>query len=164
LQKRNYTYYQRITQTIPKDIFRGKVVIVGIGNTLRGDDGLGPALIERLKGNIGAVCLDVGNAPENYAGKIVKEKPDTILIIDALHLGKRPGEYEILVKGDISRRGLTTHDISPTMFLEYLEQETGADILVLGIQPGRLKMGDGLSEPVKQALRQIEERLIECMS
>jgi hydrogenase 3 maturation protease len=163
-----------VTQTIPQNIFRGKVVIVGIGNILRGDDGLGPALIERLsqllhagarlKGNAGAVCLDVGNAPENYAGKIVKEKPDTILIIDALHLAKRPGEYEILVKGDISRCGLTTHDISPTMFLEYLEQETGADILVLGIQPENLKMGDGLSEPVKQALRQIEERLIECMS
>ena len=91
-----------------KNIFKGKVVILGIGNILRGDDGLGPVLIERLtlrlqksanlKGNIELVCFDAGTTPENYAGKIIKEKPGTILIVDALHLGKNPGDYEILKK------------------------------------------------------------------
>ena len=147
-----------------KEILKGKVVIVGIGNTLRGDDGLGPALIARLRGKVKAVCLDAGSAPENYAGKIVKEKPNAILIVDALHLDKRPGEYEILKKDDIARCGFTTHDISPNMFIEYLKEETGADIMILGIQPGNLKMGNELSEPVKQTLDKIGEELIECMS
>ena len=39
---------------------KGKVVIVGIGNLLRGDDGFGPALIERLSGNVEARCIDAG--------------------------------------------------------------------------------------------------------
>ena len=109
-----------------KDILKGKVVIVGIGNTLRADDGFGPELIARLKGKVKASCIDAGSAPENYTGKIVKERPDTILIADALDLGKQPGEFAILKKDELLHCGLSTHDISPQMFIEYLKQQTGA--------------------------------------
>ena len=34
-----------------KDILKGKIVILGIGNMLRGDDGFGPALVGALEGN-----------------------------------------------------------------------------------------------------------------
>lgn len=138
-----------------KDILKGKVVIVGIGNIMRGDDGFGPALIERLMGNIEAICIDAGSAPENYAGKITKEEPDTILIIDTVHLGKRAGEYEILEKEDIIKSGFTTHDISPNMFIEYLEKETGADIYMLGVQPQNVSFGEEMSDSVKKTLEEV---------
>ena len=157
-----------------KNILKGKVIIVGIGNILRGDDGLGPVFIERLilrlqegaklKGKMELVCFDAGTTPENYAGKIIKEKPGTILIVDALHLGKNPGDYEILKKEDIAKCGLTTHDLSPNMFIDYLEKETKANIYMLGVQPEAIKMNTGLSEPVIQALNKIEEGLLECIS
>ena len=157
-----------------KNILKGKVIIVGIGNILRGDDGLGSVFIERLtsrlrggiklKGKMEFVCFDAGTTPENYAGKIIKEKPDTILIVDALHLGKNPGDYEILKKEDIAKCGLTTHDLSPNMFIDYLEKETKANIYMLGVQPEAIKMNTGLSEPVIQALNKIEEGLLECIS
>ena len=88
-----------------EDVFKGKVVIVGIGNTMKGDDGFGPALVERLSPKVKAVCIDAGSAPENYTGKIVKEKPDTILIVDALHLGlaNAKGRTALLSAG--SRKG-----------------------------------------------------------
>ena len=70
---------------------RGKTVIVGIGNSLRGDDGFGPALVQRLQGRVRPVCIDAGVAPENYLGRIVKEQPDTVLLVDAAHLGLEPG-------------------------------------------------------------------------
>ena len=38
-------------KSVLKEIFKGKIVIVGVGNTLRGDDGFGPMLIEKLKKN-----------------------------------------------------------------------------------------------------------------
>lgn len=131
---------------------------------MRGDDGVGPVLIEELREHLSVVCLNVGTTPENYAGKIVKENPGIVLIIDALHLGKKPGEYEVLKKGDVLNWGFTTHDISPSRFIEYLEESTKADILVLGIQPGNLRFGEGLSEPVKQTITQIKSWLIECLS
>ena len=130
---------------------------MGIGNTLRGDDGFGPALIERLKGKIKATCLDAGNAPENFTGKIVREKPDTILIVDALHLGLSPGEYGILKKDEILNCGLTTHDISPKMFIEYLENETSADIYILGVQPKSLSFGEEMSDSVKKTVEELTE-------
>jgi len=40
-------------KNIFKNILKGKVVILGIGNTLRRDDGFGPALIERLSAEAG---------------------------------------------------------------------------------------------------------------
>ena len=147
--------------SIFKNIFKGKVVIVGIGNILRGDDGFGPALIGRLKGKVKAVCLDAGSAPENYTGKIVKEKPDTILIVDALHLGLSPGDYEILKKDEIAKSGLSTHDISPNMFIEYLEDQTKADIYMLGVQPKNLSFGEEMSDSLKNTLVEITDLIKE---
>ena len=37
---------------------KGNVLLIGIGNTLRGDDGAGPALIERLEGRVKALLMD----------------------------------------------------------------------------------------------------------
>lgn len=138
-----------------KDILKGKVVIIGIGNTLRGDDGFGPALVEKLTGKITAVCLDVGSAPENYTGKIVKECPDTILLVDALHLGLAPGKYEILKKDQILKSGFSTHDVSPHMFIDYLESKTSASIYMLGVQPKNLSTDLEMSASVKAALEEI---------
>lgn len=145
-----------------EDILKGKVVIVGIGNTLRGDDGCGPALIERLQGKINAVCIDAGTAPENYTGKIIKEKPETILIVDAVHLGLTPGKYDILKGRDILKSGFTTHDMSPNMFIDYLSKETGAQVYMLGVQPKAVSFGDNMSRNMEEALKEIEKLIKEA--
>ena len=143
------------------DIIKGRTVIVGVGNVLRGDDAFGPALIEQIKDNINAVCIDAGSAPENYLGKIIKEKPDNVLIVDAAHIDLTPGEYMLLKKDEIIRSGFTTHDLSPVMFIEYLEKETGADIYMLGIQPEKIDFGEKMSKKVKDTLEEIKDQFIQ---
>jgi len=140
-----------------KNILKKKCVIVGVGNPLKGDDGIGPALVERLQGRIEGTCINSESAPENYTGKIKRENPDTILIVDAVHLGRSPGEYEILEKDDLLTGGLTTHALSPAMFIEYLENETKANIYLLGIQPESLKFGEPLSEKLEKTLALLTE-------
>lgn len=147
-------------KNILREIFKAKAVIVGIGNSLRGDDGFGPALIKRLQGRIPAVCIDAGSAPENYVGKIARENPQAILIVDALHLGLTPGKYMILKKEDIVKSGLSTHDISPHMLIDYLEKQTNAHIYVLGVQPKDISFGAEMSEEMNRALQEIAQ----CMS
>ncbi|MFH1776973.1 MAG: hydrogenase 3 maturation endopeptidase HyCI [Candidatus Omnitrophota bacterium] len=147
-----------------EDILKGKIVIVGVGNTLRGDDGFGPMLIDRLKFNTRLVCINAGSAPENYTGKIIKENPDTILIIDAVHLGLRPGEYDVLRPDEIIKSGFTTHDISPRMFIEFLQKETKADIYLLGVQPGNISFGAEISVEVKRTLEKIKALLSKVVS
>lgn len=136
---------------------------MGIGNTLRGDDGFGPALVKRLKGRVRSVCIDAGNTPENFTGEIVKEDPEVILLVDALHLGLSPGEYEILRKEDIAKSGLSTHDSSPDMLIEYLQNRTQADVYILGVQPESVSFGKEMSGKVKDTLDEITE-LIQCMN
>jgi hydrogenase 3 maturation protease len=145
-------------------ILKGKVVFLGVGNILRSDDGFGPALIEKLKGNTEAICIDAGTAPENYAGKIIKEKPDTIVIFDAAHLDLAPGEFDILKKDEIVRSGFTTHDQSPSMFIEYLENETEADIYMLAVQPENVSFGEEMSDSVQKAIEEIALLLKEKQS
>jgi hydrogenase 3 maturation protease len=145
-------------------ILRGKMVIVGIGNPLRGDDGFGPALIERLQNKVSFLCIDAGTAPENYVGLLVKEKPDTILLIDVADLSLEPGQYRILQPEDILKCGFTTHDMSSRMLMEFLEDQTNASILMLGVQPQQVSLGEAMSECVIETLNEIEMLIQEAGS
>jgi len=138
-------------------ILKGKTVILGIGNVMKGDDGFGPALVKNLESATGVVCIDAGPTPENYVGPIAKHKPDTVLIVDAMHLGKNAGHYEILRSEDVMKCGFTTHDSSPSMFLEYLKSRTQAEIYFLGVQPEKVSLGDEMSESVTKAINEITD-------
>ena len=52
-----------------RSIIQGKTVFFGIGSTLRGDDGFGPVLVQKLQGKINAVCINAENAPEKFIKK-----------------------------------------------------------------------------------------------
>lgn len=157
-----FSIFSTMTRTL-HDILKDKVVILGIGNPLKGDDGFGPALVERLQGKITAVCLDAGTAPESYAGKIVKADPDTVLLVDAVHLDRAPGTWEILEKAEILKSGFTTHDISPRMFMDYLDNQIRADIYMLGVQPQTLALGGEMSEEVHKTLESLEKIILEVL-
>ena len=145
-------------------IFRGKTVIVGIGNSLRGDDGFGPALIEQLQGKVGCICIDAGSAPEKFLGVIVKEEPNTILFVDAADVGVEPGQYRILQPADILKCGLTTHDMSTRMLIEFLQSQTKANILMLGVQPQHLSIGEAMSPCLTETLDEIGMLIQEAAS
>lgn len=144
-----------------KDILKGKVVIVGIGNVLKGDDAFGVMLVDRLAGKVPAALINAGVSPENYTGKIAKENPDCILLVDAADLGKKPGEWEILKRDEILKSGFTTHDMSPAMFIDYMKERTGAEMYLLGVQPKNISLGDEMSDVVKKALEEISELIEE---
>ena len=146
-----------------KDILKGKVAIVGIGNVMKGDDGFGPALIEELRTKVNAPCIDAGSAPENYVGVIAGESPDTVLLLDAADLGKDPGQYDILEEDEILKSGFTTHDLSAGMFMEYLKKRTGANIYLLGIQPENVSFGNEISGKIKAALPKVAQIIKEAL-
>ncbi len=130
----------------------GKVVYMGIGNILRGDDGIGPELVARLSEK-GLCTVDAGTAPENYIRPVARFEPDTIVIVDAVHLDREPGSVELLDRSEIlENTGFTTHTLSPVLVMERLEDETGARVVMLAIQPGTLEFGASLSPEVDRLL------------
>ncbi|MDD5655268.1 MAG: hydrogenase 3 maturation endopeptidase HyCI [Candidatus Omnitrophica bacterium] len=140
-----------------KERLRGKVVIMGMGNIMRSDDGAGSILAGRIKDKVRFIVWDVEVSPENYLGKVVKEAPDTVLLIDAADFGGKPGEFSLLEAGDIqSVNVFSTHNSSISLVINYLQSEIKADIIVLIIQPKLLAFGDELSQEVSQTLAKLE--------
>ena len=142
-------------------IFKGKVVIVGIGNVLKADDAFGPELVRKLMEETGLFCIDAGTTPENYSGKIARENPDTIILLDAAHIGKNPGEWAIMEEDEIVKSGFTTHDLSPAVFIGYLKEKTNADIYLLGVEPENLSLGGEMSRSVKETIEKIVREMKE---
>ncbi len=147
--------------SIPK---ANKIVIVGVGNIMRRDDGLGPVLVNMIKDKTDAVCIDAAGNLENCLGVIIKHNPDRIIFVDALHMEKTAGDYEILQKQDILKRGFTTRNMSPATVIECLEKQTKADIYLLGIQPQNIFFGEELSSGVKRTLKELSGAIIKILN
>lgn len=141
-------------------VLAGKVLFVGIGNPLRSDDGVGPAVIAQIDGKIRAQCLDAGLAPENYIGKIVKLKPDTVVFIDAVHIDEAPGAIKIIQEADIPHYGFSTHNMSPKLMIENIESQIQAQVFMIGIQPQSIEVGEGLSDAIQQQVDFLYEVII----
>ena len=140
---------------------KGKLAIVGIGNIIRGDDGLGPKLIEilRNRGGLPGVSLfDCGTAPENYIFPILSTSCDTLMLVDAADIGKEPGAVEIFDLDKISRVSFSTHNPSPRLFTDLLKTgKEDMDIFVISIQPKSTGIGAPLSEEVLNSLERIAD-------
>ena len=135
-----------------KDILKGKVVILCIGNIERGDDGLGPYLASMINGKVPYEVIDAGTVPENWTGVITKLNPDTVIMVDAVDFEGKPGEMRIFSGEDIRSGKISTHDVSLKLLTEYLKESVKADIYVLGIKPQSNRLGEGLSPCIKTSL------------
>jgi len=147
------------------DKLNGCVVIVGIGNPFRGDDGAGPALIRELKTRIPEyhaeiTLIDAGEVPENYLVRITEKKPDIVLLIDSADMKQPPGATKIFCAGEMQQGGLSTHNASLKMCIDFLKSETNARIFLLGIQPEHINLGENLSEIVLRTIKQLADLII----
>lgn len=132
---------------------KSKTAIVGIGNVLKGDDGVGAQLISRLQGKTEARLFDCAEVPENYIRPIIKSRPQTIIIVDASDWGAATGELRLIENEEITDTGFSTHNSSLRIFCEYLKSELpSANIILLGVQIGNSRFLQPLSPEVEAAL------------
>ena len=73
-----------------EDILREGACLVGTGNPLRRDDGVGVWLAERLEGAPIPV-FNVEDVPESYVGDIARSGCRNVIIMDAVAAGLEPG-------------------------------------------------------------------------
>jgi len=143
-----------------KNILKGRVCILCVGNIDRGDDGLGPCFAGMIKGKTPYEVIDAGIAPENWTGVAARLNPDTIIMVDAIDFDGMPGEMRIFKGEDLRSGKISTHDASPKLLIEYLKESTGADIYVLGIKPEANGFCEGLSKSVRNSLEELERCLL----
>jgi len=139
---------------------QGTAVLMGIGNRWRGDDAAGPEVIARLAGRARALCIDAGDAPERHLGEAVEGPPDGILLVDAVDFGGGPGEVALFGLEDLPATLGTTHDVPLSVLMRYLRAMTGADVLLLGLQPETTDFGRRMSAAVDDAVRVVTDALL----
>ncbi|WP_405304820.1 hydrogenase maturation peptidase HycI [Methanobrevibacter sp.] len=132
-----------------------KLIVLGVGNELKCDDGVGPFIIKRLKedgieNKKSLLFINAETVPENFTGKIRKEKPTHLIIVDACLMGGKPGDIRIVDKHDFANIGISTHSMSLSFFVRYLEKDTDFGIIFIGIEPESMDYSENLTENVEK--------------
>jgi hydrogenase 3 maturation protease len=136
-----------------------KAVILGIGNTLKGDDATGPLVCERLSGKVSARVIDASAVPENHIGPVLEASPDVLLIVDAVDFGGHPGQIRVCTPDEIHRFTFSTHALSLHLSIDLIRRERKVEVYVVGVQAGRTKLGDCLSPAVREAIGTLADTL-----
>lgn len=137
-----------------------RTAVYGIGNTLLGDDGVGPAVVHYLEEHLafptGVTLEDLGtpslDLPAYLAGY------DAVIFIDAVALDAAPGTIRLLTREEIVAAStgirISPHEPSINDALIVLDFAGGApaDVVLIGIMPETLDGGMTLSPSVANAV------------
>ena len=144
-----------------------KIVILGVGNLLMSDDGVGVHAAMSLARNPPRETEVVDAGTDVLSALPFLEEATHALIIDAVRAGGAPGNVFCLSERELSRRIGTPTAHAVNLLASRHLLPPGAhwpEILVLGIEPERLEYGMTLSSTVAEALPQIERRCREIVS
>ena len=134
----------------------GTTLLITVGNTLRGDDGVGPYIARNVpspKEHI--IILDAGERPESIVNRAAELRPARTIIIDAADFGGKPGEVRLLSEDDIPQSSLSTHAFPLGVIARLLAMDAGSEILFLGIQPESVEWKEMPSLPVRETAHEI---------
>jgi hydrogenase 3 maturation protease len=133
-----------------------KIAILGIGNDLRSDDGIGPYIVNTIKfDNPNVMIENVGSVPEAFSRPLAEFGATRIIMVDAADMRKSPGHIELVTKDRIGGISISTHSMPLSFLMMYLEQETGGESILLGVQPKSIQFGEGLNPEIKEVAEDI---------
>jgi hydrogenase maturation protease len=127
-------------------------VVIGLGNPLMTDDGIGLALLARLQARgpflPEPLFVDGGTWGMNLLPTI--EDAERVLFLDAVNFGAKPGTPIRLERHRLPRwlgLKLSPHqiDLKEVLALAELRGRLPAEAVVVGIQPDCIEMGSELS-------------------
>ncbi|HVX88375.1 MAG TPA: hydrogenase maturation protease [Gemmatimonadales bacterium] len=134
-------------------------LVLGLGNPLMGDDGVGLAALAGLKAEYefprDVRLVDGGTWGMNLLPLI--ESAERVILLDAIDTAAPPGTLTVLERHELPK--YFSHKISPhqidlreVLALAEWRHTLPAEFVALGIQPERVEMGMGLSPSVERAL------------
>ncbi len=146
------------------EIHERPVIVFGCGNPLLGDDGFGPAVIERLNECYTlppwAFAADVGTSAGDLLFDFLLSpvKPTHLFIVDAMfQTGRVPGElFEIHIEDiqDKKAADFSLHQFPSVNLLRELQDPGGVTVRILAVQIAAIpeEVRPGLSGEVAEAV------------
>lgn len=147
------------------------IAVVGIGNILLSDDGVGVFVLEEIKkrdilpGNV--ELIDGGTMGLDLLPFI--EGKERVIFIDAVDFKAEPGTIGELNNNEIPHyfsSKLSVHQIAfPDMIAAgQLLGTIPEEMCLIGIQPGTIETGYGLSPEIQQQVDRLIEKVIDKLS
>jgi len=136
-----------------------KVLVMGVGNTLLQDDGIGVHVTESLKASYSTQDIDIldgGTIGLSLLPEI--EDADAVIIIDASEIGERPGSMRIFRNAEIdqqlSGKKKTVHEVavSDLFSAAAIRGRCPAERALIAIQPGSTELGLEMTADVQAAV------------
>jgi hydrogenase maturation protease HycI len=134
------------------DRLKGSVVVVGVGNPLRGDDAAGCEVARQLEGRSAALVVNAEEIPESHLVRIAASRPDTVLFVDAVDLRAAPGSIAVLESKQMTGYCPSTHRVPLGILMECLRRDVGADVFLVAVQPRQIGFGAPMSAEVEASV------------
>jgi len=152
----------------PGDESRPTTLVLGVGNAMKCDDGVGPYVAGRLSAMACSAssdaalhlsAIDCGTTPENHTSVVRRLRPDLLVIVDAADMGLAPGDCRIIPPERAGSLGLSTHSMPLSLFVSYVS-DLASRIVLVGVQPRTMVLGSHLSREVLEAGDALVETLL----
>jgi hydrogenase maturation protease len=146
----------------------GKDAIVALGNPFMGDEGVGPALLERLRNHPGlSPPVDLIDTAGSILSALHALKGRRkVVFLDCALMGLAPGEYRRFlpeqVRTEKNLPGLSLHEGDLMGMLETARRmgDSAEEVVIFGIEPAQVEPGPGLSEAVKARMDQYTKEIL----
>ncbi len=136
-----------------------RIVVIGVGNLLKGDDGFGVRVIEALgRENLpeGVECIDGGTGGPTLM--VHFEGAEALILIDVVNLGGEPGTLRVFSLDEVTETAggatFSLHDLGVMPMLALARKLGSCPPVVrfIGAQPERFDQGDRLTPAVEAAV------------
>ncbi|HRD01491.1 MAG TPA: hydrogenase maturation protease [Candidatus Saccharicenans sp.] len=144
-----------------------KLVILGTGNALKGDDAIGLLVASLLDSHLNRYqkkkvkILRAYEMIELYLKKIKRIKPTHIIIVDAINMKTRPGTIRVRRINSINVNNQPGKQLVDGVgdFLEKLASVSSAKIYLVSIQPENLEFGHPITQKTRLSARKIADSI-----
>jgi hydrogenase maturation protease len=142
-------------------------VIIGIGNTIKSDDGVGVEAVRYLEGRLpGEVELVEGSV---YCADLFSflEDRDKVIFIDAIDAGEEPGAIFRFSPEEVRQRktgvSLSIHDFGPYELIATarLMKQCPEEVVFIAVQVKNVEFGEELSGEVRAAIPRLHRIVLE---
>jgi hydrogenase maturation protease len=151
--------------SIPEE--QRQTLILGVGNTLYGDDGLGVRVAEELTRHTLPAGVAVEVAAVSGIDLVLRmDGWKRVILIDAVQMGEKPGTWHCFRAEDVrylaGGQTLSLHETGVTQALELAEAlgKLPEEVLIYGVEPERLEITEELSPSVQAAIPEITQHIL----
>ena len=152
-------------------IYEKPYLVFGCGNTLFGNDGFGPEVVDYLTANYelpdSVLVVDAGTGIKDFVFDLllVEQKPELVIVIDAVTMeGRQQGEVFEINLSAVPREKLSDFSLhqAPSSNLLAQLQERGIEVKIIAMQTQSIpnEVNPGLCPMAKKAIKVAAKKII----